>query len=151
MRAVQGQEKINANKVNNGESEARFTAHRRSSRVVIDAPVTVFGQNLDRRMFVEHARTVTVSAHGALIHLKSVVDAKRPVLLSNPRTRLEAQCRVVHRKDLAGGGAEIALEFENPLPKFWGIHFPPEDWDPAERKKPALPHGRASVSAKRSR
>jgi len=151
MRVIHHPEKTIANKVGSGEIEARFSTNRRSSRVVIDTPVTVAGQNMNRRMFVEHAKTVSVSAHGALIHMKSDVDSNRPVLLSNPRTGMEVQCRVANRKDLSAGGAEIGLEFDDALPKFWGIHFPPEDWNPAERKKPDLPQRRVSVSVSGSK
>jgi hypothetical protein len=126
-----------SNKVNNGDSDSRAASKRRSSRVVIEMPVTVFGQSLDRKMFHEHTKTITVSAHGALLSLRANIDAVRPVLIVNPRTQSEAQCRVAYRKDLAGGVVEIGLEFSTSLPKFWGIHFPPEDWDPAERKRPA--------------
>jgi hypothetical protein len=126
-----------SNKINNSDNESRAASKRRSSRVVIDIPVTVFGQGSDRKMFHEQTKTITVSAHGALVSLKSKIDSVRPVLIVNPRTQLEAQCRVAYRKDLASGVVEIGLEFSTSLPKFWGIHFPPEDWDPAERKRPA--------------
>jgi hypothetical protein len=138
MRVLEQVSKNSAgNKVNNGDSESRAASKRRSSRVVIEMPVTVFGQSTDRKMFHEQTKTITVSAHGALVSLKSSIDSVRPVLIVNPRTQLEAQCRVAYRKDLAGGVVEIGLEFSTSLPKFWGIHFPPEDWDPAERKRPS--------------
>jgi len=126
-----------SNKINTNDNESRAATKRRSSRVVIDIPVTVFGQSSDRKMFHEQTKTITVSAHGALISIKTNIDSVRPVLIVNPRTQMEVQCRVAYRKDLAGGGVEIGLEFATSLPKFWGIHFPPEDWDPAERKRPS--------------
>lgn len=36
-------------KVSTGNSESRFPSKRRSSRVVIDIPITVFGQQSDAR------------------------------------------------------------------------------------------------------
>jgi hypothetical protein len=139
MRALDHVKEPAVNKVSNGEGEARPASNRRSSRVVIDIPVTLFGQSSDRKMFKEQAKTLTVSAHGALVSLKADVDPQRPVLMANPRTGMEVQCRVANRKSTKDGGSEIGLEFANPLPKFWGIHFPPEDWDPAERKRATSP------------
>jgi hypothetical protein len=52
---------------------------------------------------------------------------------------MEVQCRVVYRKELEKGRFEVALEFSKPFPRFWGINFPPEDWNPAERKKAGTP------------
>jgi hypothetical protein len=138
-------------KGNTGDSETRSASKRRSSRVIIDMPVTVFAQNSDRKMFHEETRTITVSAHGALVSLKSTIDSVKPVLIVNPRTQMEAQCRVAYRKDSAGGSAEIGLEFSASLPKFWGIHFPPEDWDPAERKRPTSFQRPASTATKTSK
>src|SRR5436853_7212861 len=33
----------------------------------------------------------------------------------------------------------VRLEFTQPVPGFWGVAFPPEDGDPAERKLPRVP------------
>jgi hypothetical protein len=104
--------------------------------VVIDFPVTVCGQKPDGSIFEETARTLTVNSHGALIRINSNIDTHKPAMLTNPKTRIEAECRVVFRKELGSNGCEIALEFADPSPRFWGINFPPEDWDPAERKRP---------------
>jgi hypothetical protein len=135
-----------SNKTNTGDSDSRAASRRRSSRVVIHIPITLFGQDADHKMFHETTKTITVSAHGALTNVKSNIDSDRPVLMLNPKTGVEAQCRVAYRKDVVGGGAQIGLEFSSPLPKFWGIHFPPDDWDPAERKRPALSQGPVPAS-----
>jgi hypothetical protein len=125
----------------NGASKGanRHGSSRRSQRVVIDFPVTLFGKSQDGKIFVENTNTQTVSAHGALVYLKKDVNTQSPALLGNPKTQMEVQCRVVHRKEIAKDKYEIGLEFSTPVPKFWGINFPPEDWDPAERKKATSP------------
>lgn len=124
------------NKVDANDGESRLKAKRRSTRVVIDIPVSIFGTDSNGKIFSEQTRTVTVSAHGTLLHVKSSIDSSRPVLIVNPRTEMEVQCRVAYRRDLADG-YEVGLEFAKTLPKFWGIHFPPDDWDPSERKRPS--------------
>ncbi len=79
---------------------------------------------------------MTVSAHGALLTLKGAVSRGQKLVLTNPRTEQDAECRVVHVEVNAKGLTEVAIEFATPFPRFWGISFPPEDWDPAERKRP---------------
>jgi hypothetical protein len=109
---------------------------RRSSRVSIDMPVEVFGQSVNGKVFREEKRTTTVNAHGALIVLGSAVQIKPSVLLINKSTSIEVQCRVVSLKETEKGKVELGVEFVIPQPRFWGIAFPPEDWNNADRKKP---------------
>jgi hypothetical protein len=130
------------------KTPARSSSNRRSQRVVIDFPVTLFGQGLDGKIFAEKTNTQTVSAHGALVILKKGVDTERPALLGNPKTQMEVQCRVVHHKEIEKDKYEIGLEFSQPVPKFWGINFPPEDWNPAERKRASSPQRPNSPSTK---
>lgn len=130
------------------KSPARSANNRRSQRVIIDFPVTLFGQSADGKIFAENTNTQTVSAHGALVILKKDVNAQSPALLGNPKTQMEVQCRVVHRKEIDKDKFEIGLEFSKPVPKFWGINFPPEDWNPAERKKATSPQRHTSPPTK---
>lgn len=139
------------NKIGIAEADSRPAAKRRSSRVVIDIPVTLFAQSPQHRMFEEQTKTLTVSAHGALIFLQTELDPQKPVLITNQMTGSEAQCRVAHRKEIRSGGIELGLEFAQPLPKFWGIHFPPEDWNSAERKIPTSSRRPVPNSSKGSR
>jgi hypothetical protein len=109
---------------------------RRSSRVSIDMPVEVFGQAVNGKVFREETRTTTVNAHGALLVLGSAVQIKPSVLLINKSTSIEVQCRVISVKETEKGKVELGVEFVIPQPRFWGISFPPEDWNNADRKKP---------------
>jgi len=122
-----------------GNSESNPVSKRRSLRVVIDVPVTVFGQSSSGKIFQEKTKTVTVSAHGGLVFLRTDIDPQKQALVVNPKTGIEIQCRVAHRKETEKGLFEIGLEFAKPIPRFWGVNFPPEDWDPADRKKPTRP------------
>ncbi len=109
---------------------------RRSSRVAIDIPVEILGQQVNGKMFHEETRTTVVSAHGALLTLRVSSQIKPSVLMIHKKTRAEAQCRVIFLKESEQGKAELGVEFVTPQPRFWGIAFPPEDWNSAERKKP---------------
>ncbi len=112
---------------------------RRSSRVTIDIPVEVYGQGSDGKVFHEETRTRVVNAHGALLLLKTEVGLKQVVLLVNKKSHKEIQCRVAYRKEIRKERAEVGMEFLDPSPGFWGIGFPPEDWNRAERKRPVSP------------
>jgi hypothetical protein len=111
-------------------------SRRRSSRVAIDMPVEVFAQAENGKVFREETRTTNVSAHGALLILGSPVQIKPSVLLINKTTRIEVQCRVISLKETEKGKVELSVEFLIPQPRFWGISFPPEDWNNADRKRP---------------
>jgi hypothetical protein len=130
------------------KTSARSSNTRRSQRVIIDFPVTLFAQGVDGKIFAETTSTQTVSAHGALVIVGKDVNSQSPAILGNPKTQMEAQCRVVHRKEIAKDKYEIGLEFTKPIPKFWGINFPPEDWNPAERKKASSPQRHNPPSTK---
>jgi len=130
------------------KTATRNGSSRRSQRVVITCPVTLFGQSMDGRIFSEETNTQTVSPHGALVFLKKDVNTQKPALLGNPKTKMEVQCRVVHRKEIEKDKYEIGLEFSCPVPKFWGINFPPEDWNPAERKMAPSPRRSNSPTTK---
>lgn len=99
-------------------------------------PVEIIGQTITGNAFSEETRTTAVNAHGALVLLKTPNEINLSVLLVNRKTNVKVQCQVVYRKKLEGGKTEVGVEFVDPQPRFWGIAFPPEDWNWAERKKP---------------
>jgi hypothetical protein len=143
-------ERATANPIRTVDGQARQFSNRRSTRVAIDFPVSVFGQDVDGKIFVEKTKTLIVSAHGALVALKTNVDPQKPALLENTKTGMEVQCRVVFRKEIAKGHLEVGLEFANPFPRFWGMNFPPDDWKSADRKKITYSHRPVSNSKKES-
>jgi hypothetical protein len=61
----------------------------------------------------------------------------RQVFLVNPATREEMACTVNFLGKKDGEPTEVGLEFVQPAPFFWRIHFPPEDWNPEDRKLPS--------------
>ena len=129
-------ERATANPVS---AEPNQVNKRRSTRVAIDFPVTVIGQDLDGRIFAEKTRTMTVSAHGALVEMGTRIDPQKPVYLENAKVGAEVQCRVAFQKDSKKDKFEVGLEFATPFARFWGMNFPPDDWNPADRKKVTSP------------
>jgi hypothetical protein len=91
--------------------------------------------------FKEETKTLIVNAHGALIALSAKVVKGQTLLLKNPHTRAEQSCLVKFIGSLSGGKTQIGVEFTSASPLFWGIQFPPEDWNP-----PSVPTNRPSKS-----
>jgi hypothetical protein len=121
-----------------GKGSAQQPSGRRSHRVAIDMPVEVVGKTLNGKEFRQETRTTAVNAHGALVVLAITTDVEPSLLLTNKRTGEKAECRLVHQKRIESGKSELGIEFVTPQPRFWGIAFPPDDWNRAERKIPGF-------------
>lgn len=103
---------------------------RRSMRVMLSITVVVRGKNTDGKTFFdEETKTLVVNAHGALIHLRSEVKANEKITLTHKGTHESETCRIVYVGQMQGGKAQVGIEFDTPAPKFWGISFPPDDWN----------------------
>jgi hypothetical protein len=81
------------------------------------------GRAHDRKKFKETCETVVVNAHGALLLLKHEVDDGVMLVITNPETMEELECRVVYRGDLGDKGQRVGIEFLTPAPRFWGVEF----------------------------
>ena len=100
---------------------------RRSSRVFARVPVSVKGKTNEGRTFRETSETILVSAHGCLLYLNHTTDENAIVLITNPVSEEELECRIMFVGDSSKKGQRIGLEFLTPAPHFWGIDFAP-DW-----------------------
>jgi hypothetical protein len=69
------------------------------------------------------------------------------ISLVNKKTVEELPCTVTFVGQKDGGKTEIGVEFTEPSPLFWRIAFPPEDWDPSERKRAGAPRPPATPPA----
>jgi hypothetical protein len=108
---------------------------RRSKRIHIAIPVVVRATS-EALPVNESTRTLLVNAHGCLVTLAARLETGQQVYLVNPATKEEALCTVTFLGKKEGEAAEVGLEFKQPSPFFWRIHFPPEDWNPEDRKLP---------------
>ena len=115
------------------------TARHRTTRVRIAIPVFIYGNNESGPPFKEITQTVEVNANGCLVEIQTPVVKEQPLLLTNLKTDYEIACNVVTLGNIVNGKTEVGLRFAQPSPRFWGIGFPPEDWDPAHRKRPVPP------------
>jgi hypothetical protein len=124
-----------------GESvmaETKIARHR-TTRVHIAIPVFIYGNTESGAPFKEITQTVEVNANGCLVEIQTPVVKDQALLLTNLKTDEEIACTVVTLGNIVNGKTEVGLRFAQPSPRFWGIGFPPEDWDPADRKRPAPP------------
>jgi hypothetical protein len=96
---------------------------RRSSRIFTRIPVRVRGTNSDGEKFREACQTVVVNSHGGLLYLTQEVELGAQILLINPVSEEEQECRVVYLGDTSDKGTRVGVEFLSPAPHFWGVEF----------------------------
>ena len=99
---------------------------RRSGRVFHKIRVQAQGRAHNRKKFKETCETVVVNAHGGLILLKHEVDNGEMLVITNPETLEELECRVVYLGDPGDKGQRVGIEFLTPAPRFWGVEFSSE-------------------------
>ena len=66
---------------------------------------------------------MVVNVHGGLLVLKNEVLNGEMLMLTNPLTQEEQECRVVYLGDLVEKGQRVGIEFLTPAPRFWGLEF----------------------------
>jgi hypothetical protein len=98
--------------------------------------VFIYGNKESGEPFKEITQTLSINANGCLIELATPVAKEQALLLTNVKTNEEMTCNVVTLGSLVNGKTQVGLRFAQVSPRFWGLAFPPEDWDPADRKRP---------------
>ncbi len=101
---------------------------RRSSRVFMRIRVIAQGKNIHARKFRESCHTIVVNAHGGLLCLNQELESGAMLVLANPFTQEELECRVVFLGELGEKGQRVGVEFLTPAPRFWGVELTPADW-----------------------
>jgi hypothetical protein len=104
-------------------SEVTFIAPRRSGRVFHKMRVKAQGRDHDGRKFREVCETLVVNSHGGLLILKNEIDQGEMLVLTNPDTDEEQECRVVFLGEAGDRGQRVGVEFLSPAPRFWGVEF----------------------------
>lgn len=113
-------------------SQATFTTPRRSARVFHRMRIQAQGRAHDGRKFRENCETVVVNAHGALLSMGHEVDDGAILIVVNPETQDEQECRVVFLGEPTNKGQRVGIEFLTPAPRFWGVDFDAPDAGPEE-------------------
>ncbi len=107
-------------------SEVTSAAPRRSGRAFHRIRVQAEGRTHNRKKFKETCETVVVNAHGGLLLLKHEVDNGEMLVLTNPETLEEQECRIVYLGEPVEKGQRVGIEFLTPAPRFWGVEFSAE-------------------------
>jgi hypothetical protein len=111
-------------------SETTAASHRRSSRAFHKMRVLAQGRAHNGKKFRETCETVVVNGHGGLLFLKHEIDNGEMLVITNPETLEEQECRVVYLGEPVDKGQRVGVEFLTPAPRFWGLEFadaPAED------------------------
>jgi hypothetical protein len=114
---------------------------RRSSRVLTRVTVRASGKNIHGQKFRETCQTILVNAHGGLLYINEPVQVGGDILITNPATEEEQECRIVYLGEFSKKGHRVGIEFLSPAPHFWGIEFAPDDW----RGRPAAPADSSAI------
>jgi hypothetical protein len=113
-----------------GMGSLGYERDRRSSRVFMRVRVVVSGKSKLNRKFRETCETVVINAHGGLLYTKQSVEMGALLVVTNPFTQEDQECRVVYLGDETDSekGQRIGIEFLTPAPHFWGVEFAQPDW-----------------------
>ncbi|GAC1662764.1 MAG: hypothetical protein NVS9B4_16790 [Candidatus Acidiferrum sp.] len=103
--------------------QAALASRRRSSRMLHKMLVQAQGRGHNGKRFRETCHTVVVSEHGGLLLLKHELDNGVMLVLTNPETLEELECRVVYLGEPADKGQRVGVEFLTPAPRFWGLEL----------------------------
>lgn len=105
-----------------------YERERRSSRMFMRLRVLLAGKNQQGRRFRHACETIVVNAHGALLYFDQDLEIGSLLVLTNPFTQEEQECRVVYLGDDSDKGRRVGVEFVTPAPRFWGVEFTNPDW-----------------------
>jgi len=105
----------------------QFSAPRRSARVFRKMKMQAQGRAHGGKKFREICETLVVSVHGGLLMLKHEVENGELLVITNPETQEEMECRIVYLGDLCNQGQRVGIEFLTPGPHFWGLEFSDEE------------------------
>jgi hypothetical protein len=98
---------------------------RRSSRVLVSLALAVSGQKSDGSHVSGAAETILVNRHGAKIRSTVPLEPKMEVRVA---MLAPYKWRVGQVVWADSGEREYGIELYRPE-NFWGIYFPPEDWE----------------------
>lgn len=101
---------------------------RRSTRVLLTIPILISGLDDHGVPFTVEGHTLCVNMHGAKIRVNRTVRCAE-LRITNVSQQRSQRARVVYVDE--GHEGELAIELDKPE-NFWGVYFPPPDWQPAE-------------------
>jgi hypothetical protein len=102
---------------------------RRTGRVPHQARIVLSGADADGFNFAEETETVTVSKHGLSVRTSYHLNLGQELSVRTKDKNRVAQFQVVWvGQPNTPNEGRVGLEWVEPH-RFWGIEFPPEDWE----------------------
>ena len=104
----------------------RETGKRRSSRMALNAPIGLSGEDRQKCPFTMPAKATNLNRHGAAVQLHRELLVGSTVIVRNQRGTL-VSARVVAQLAALKGVPTYAIEFvdqDDKAKNFWGITFP---------------------------
>jgi hypothetical protein len=117
--------------------EITSSVPRRSGRVFHKMRVQAQGRAHNHKKFKETCETLVVNSHGGLLLLQHEVDNGEMLVLVNPETQEEQECRVVYLGEPGDRWQRVGIEFLTPAPHFWGLEL--------EEKHPSAGEGSSVI------
>ena len=104
------------------------TAKRRSSRMALNAPIGLSGEDRQKCSFTMPAKATNLNRHGAAIQLNRELLVGSTVVVRN-KSGTQVSARVVAQVAARQGVPTYAIEFaeqgdDDRVKSFWGITFP---------------------------
>lgn len=106
---------------------------RRSTRVLVNIPLIVSGVNSRGQTVTAAGETEVVNKHGAKIRVLEWLEKGMRLQVTLPTRKLTRSATVVwvDEHDRTEAELEFGVELES-AENFWGIYFPPDDWQEPE-------------------
>ncbi len=114
--------------ISSADSPSITINQRRSERVILRVPVIVTIETATNESLQDEAYTRVVNAHGGLLTAGIEVADGQLMMLTNPKTRMSRECRVVSCKRANSHEFSISFDFEGPAPDFWTVGCTPANW-----------------------
>ena len=102
----------------------RSIERRRTVRVAMCMNVLAYGETKEGEKFKFWTRTTSVSAHGGVMALETVLDAGQVFQLMNEYNMKKARARIVSLRRGREGKINAAFEFVEGGERFWSMAFP---------------------------
>jgi TonB family protein len=124
----------------NSQRKATST-HARADAVSLEVAVKVHGSrpaslspgaSAQTERFEEQTSTMIVFAKGGVLRMTTPVTSGQMLVVSNLKSRQDAICRVVNVRSFPNMQSYVEVEFTQPQPGYWGVHFSSETTSAAQ-------------------
>lgn len=142
--ALRRAEAVHAGRNWRKDVEMAVVERRESDRQAMAARIRIYGHGQGLSPFFEENSILNASDNGALLLMRAPVVAGQKLLLINEAAEQVQECRVVRTSCRESEELEVAVEFPNPQPQFWGrLGRQDEEQGIEKRKRPrvTLPRG----------